>query len=77
MNAVTFAGTEEVLASGYMWEENRKQLAFKPLMMVASEGRGIVVGFAVDPNFRGYLDEMNVLFLNAIFRGVAHARPTP
>ncbi len=77
MNVVTFAGPEQVLASGYMWEENRKQLARKPLMMVATQGRGIVIGFTVDPNFRGYLDGMNLLFLNAIFRGAAHARPGP
>jgi hypothetical protein len=60
-----------------MWEENRRQLAYKPLMMVASQGRGVVVGFTVEPNFRGYLDGMNVLFLNAVFRGTAHTRPAP
>lgn len=76
MNVVTFAGPDQVLASGYMWDENRSQLARKPLMMVATEGRGVVVGFTADPNFRGYLDGMNVLFLNAIFRGAAHARPS-
>ncbi|HUR33287.1 MAG TPA: M14 family zinc carboxypeptidase [Vicinamibacterales bacterium] len=76
-NAVTFAGPDQVLASGYMWEENRRQLAYKPLMMVATEGRGIVVGFTVDPNFRAYVDGMNLLFLNAVFRGAAHARQAP
>jgi len=33
-----------------------------------------VIGFTVDPNFRAYTDGLNVLFLNAIFRGPAHAR---
>jgi len=35
----------------------------------------VVVGFITDPNFRASLDGMNVLFLNAVFRGPAHARP--
>jgi len=30
---------------------------------------------ASDPNFRAFIDGMNVLFLNAVFRGPAHARP--
>ena len=27
-----------------------------------------------DPNFRGMADGLNILFLNAVFRGPAHAR---
>ncbi len=77
VNAVTYEAYEQVLASGYMWDENKKQLARKPLMMVAPTGRGMVIGFASDPNFRAYLDGMNVLFLNAVFRGPAHSRPAP
>ncbi|MCX6630873.1 MAG: hypothetical protein NTW28_24935 [Candidatus Solibacter sp.] len=75
VNAVVFAGPKELLASGYLWEENRKQLAYKPLVLVQREGRGSIVGFTADPNYRAYLDGMNVLFLNAIFRGAAHSRP--
>lgn len=77
VNAVTYEGPEQVLAGGYMWDENKKQLARKPMMMVATQGRGVVIGFASDPNFRAYLDGMNLLFLNAVFRGPAHSRPAP
>ena len=77
VNAVTYEAVDSVLASGYMWEENKKQLARKPLMMVSIQGRGVVIGFASDPNFRAYLDGLNVLFLNAVFRGPAHSRPAP
>ena len=45
-----------------------------PLLMVQPEGRGNVVAFTADPNFRAYLDGLNILFLNAIFRGPAHTR---
>jgi hypothetical protein len=74
VNAAYFLGADKLLASGYMWEENRKQLAFKPLVMVERQGQGHVIGFSFDPNFRAYLDGMNVLFLNAVFRGPAHSR---
>jgi hypothetical protein len=74
VNAAYFDAPDKLLAGGYLWEENRKQLAFKPLVMVQPAGRGTVIGFTADPNFRAYMDGMNVLFLNAVFRGPAHAR---
>jgi len=73
-NVAYFAGADQLLASGYLWDESRKQFAYKPLVMVQREGRGHVIGFTQDPNFRGYMDGLNVLFLNAVFRGVAHSR---
>jgi hypothetical protein len=74
VNAVYFDTADKLVASGHLWAENRKQMAFKPLVISATSGRGIVVGFTQDPNFRGFNDGMNVLFLNAVFRGPAHAR---
>jgi hypothetical protein len=73
INAVYYDGPDHVLASGFMWEPNRKQLAYKPFLVVQREGRGNIVAFTADPNFRGYMDGLNVLFLNAVFRGPAHA----
>jgi len=75
INAVIFESADRLLASGYAWEENRKQLAFKPFLMVQPQGRGLVIGFTQDPNVRAYMDGLNILFLNAVFRGVSHARP--
>ena len=74
VNAAVFLGADKLLASGYMWAENKRQLAFKPLVVIQNEGRGSVIGFTSDPNYRGYLDGLNVLFVNAVFRGPAHAR---
>ena len=73
VNAAYFAAADQVMASGYSWEEFRKQLAFKPLVVVQRAGRGNVIGFTADPNYRASLDGLNLLFLNAIFRGAAHA----
>ena len=75
VNAAVLPSAKDLLASGYLWEENRKQLAWKPLVVAQREGRGVIIGFAADPNFRAYQDGMNMLFLNAVFRGPAHARP--
>ncbi len=75
VNVARFADADELLASGYLWEENRKQLAYKPFAVAQAAGSGYVVGFTQDPNVRAYLDGLNLIFMNAIFRGSAHARP--
>jgi len=75
VNVARFQGPDELMASGYIWEENRRQLAYKPFVVVEPNGRGYVIGFTQDPNVRAYLDGLNVIFMNAIFRGSAHARP--
>lgn len=74
VNAAVFQEPDKAPASGYLWEENRKLLGRKPLLMVQRHGRGHVVAFSADPNYRAYLDGMNTLFLNAVFRGPANAR---
>ena len=65
----------KILDSGYIWEENRKQLAFKPFVVTEGSGRGQVIGFTQDPTVRAYLDGLNVILMNAIFRGPAHSFP--
>jgi hypothetical protein len=73
VNVVSFKSADELLASGYLWEENRKQLAFKPMVTAEETGRGIVIAFTADPTTRGFVDGLDVLFANAVFRGAAHA----
>jgi len=72
INAVVYAQADQVMASGYTWEEFRKQLAFKPFLIVQRDGRGNEIGFTADPNYRAYMDGLNLLFINAVFRGPAH-----
>lgn len=74
-NAAWFKGADELLASGYLWDENRKQLAFKPFVVVEEHGNGLVIGFTQDPTVRAYLDGLNTIFMNAIFHGATQARP--
>ncbi|MBT8074037.1 MAG: peptidase [Xanthomonadales bacterium] len=75
VNVAVFSAADELLNSGYIWEQNRKQLAFKPFVVAQRSGRGYVIGFTQDPNVRAYLDGLNTIFMNAIMRGSAHARP--
>ncbi len=72
-NVAVFLGPDEVLVSGFAWEGSTEQLAYKPLLMEERHGRGLAIGFTADPNFRAYMDGLNILFLNAIFRAPAHA----
>jgi len=75
VNVAVFRGADDLLASGYIWEQNRKQLAYKPFVVAQRSGKGYVIGFTQDPNVRAYLDGLNIIFMNAILRGSAHARP--
>ena len=74
INAAYYDAADKLVVSGYLWAENKKQMAFKPLVVSGTSGRGVVVGFTQDPNFRAIGDGLNILFLNAVFRGPAHAR---
>jgi hypothetical protein len=47
-----------------------------PFVMVQNEGRGVVAAFTADPNFRAFMDGLNVLFLNVVFRGPVVAAVT-
>jgi hypothetical protein len=68
-NVGLFGGETGLLISGFIWEETKQQLAGKAYLMHQIHGRGHVVAFCQDPNFRAYLDGLNLLFLNPIFFG--------
>ncbi|MDO6445122.1 M14 family zinc carboxypeptidase [Colwellia sp. 1_MG-2023] len=74
-NVAWFSGPENVLASGYLWEENKKQLAYKPYLIHQPMAKGMVISFTQEPTTRAYLDGLNVMLLNTIFRSAAHAAP--
>lgn len=74
-NVAWFSDAENVLASGYLWAENKKQLAYKPYLIHQPMGRGMVIAFTQEPTTRAYLDGLNVMLMNTIFRAAAHASP--
>ncbi len=70
-NVFRFEGADDLLASGYLWEENRLQLAYKPFVMAERHGDGVVIGFTQSPTTRAYLNGLNLLLANAVVLGPA------
>lgn len=73
-NVVRFAAPDRLVASGYVWAENRRQMAFKPFMVAQSAGGGMAIGFTQDPAMRGYLDGLDLLLANAVLMAPARVR---
>ena len=59
--------TDEVLASGFLSDDNRERLGGTPALSVTRHGRGAVVRMADDYLFRGYWLGTERLFANALF----------
>jgi hypothetical protein len=72
-NVAWFKDKDTLLASGYLWQQNRVQLAYKPYLIHQPLGAGMIISFTQEPTYRAYLDGLNVLFLNTIFRAAAHS----
>ncbi len=73
VNVARFSDANALLASGYLWAETKAQLAFKPFVVVEPNGDGMVIAFTADPTTRAYLDGLNTLLANALFRAPAHS----
>ncbi len=74
VNVVRFAAADALVASGYVWEENISQMAFKPYMLAEPAGDGLAIGFTHDPSMRGYLDGLDLLIANAVMIAPARVR---
>ena len=73
VNVVRFAEQTLMSSGGQVWQDTRQQVAFKPVLMVSSLGKGQVIGMTADPSFRGFMDGLTVLMGNIIFRAPAYA----
>lgn len=73
-NVMRFAAPDALIESGYVWDENRRQMAFKPYMMAQGTGRGLTIGFAHDPSTRAYLDGLDLLIANAVLIAPSRVR---
>jgi hypothetical protein len=71
-NVGLYMPEDKVLLSGFTWEHAQQQIAGKAYLMYQPHGRGHVVAFAEDPNYRAFCDGLNLLFLNAILFGPGH-----
>ncbi|TVQ68196.1 MAG: zinc carboxypeptidase [Balneolaceae bacterium] len=61
--------TSEPLASGYISGYNLELAADTPSVIVSSLGRGRIISFVDNPNFRAFWYGKNKLFANALFFG--------
>ncbi len=61
--------TSAPLLSGYISDKNLTKLSGAPAVVISSSGRGRVVSFADNPNFRAFWYGTNKLFANALFFG--------
>lgn len=74
VNVLRYADPEDLLASGYLWEENADQLAYKPYLMAQRKGSGMVIGFTQSPTTRAFLNGLNLLVLNSVVLAPAMVR---
>ncbi len=71
-NVGTYSSADDAIVSGLVWPENRTLLANKAFLMHQPRGRGHVIAFAEEPNFRAFMDGTALLFMNAVLLGPAH-----
>lgn len=57
------------LLAGYISEENLKLIPNEPALGLSAFGKGLIISFNDNPNFRAYWYGSNRLFLNALFFG--------
>ncbi|HEV8384668.1 MAG TPA: M14 family metallopeptidase [Candidatus Acidoferrales bacterium] len=71
-NVATYYPENDAMLSGFTWEATRKQTGNKAYLMHQPTGRGHVIAFAEEPNYRAFMDGLNILFLNGVLFGPSH-----
>lgn len=61
--------TQEPLLAGYVHPKQRPLLSGAAAIVVGGYGRGRIIGFPINPNFRAFWYGTNRLFANALFFG--------
>ncbi len=68
-NVGRYAGVDDLVMGGIVWEDAKPQLANKPFLFHQPMGRGQLIAFAEDPNYRAYAEATQLLFINAVLLG--------
>src|SRR6185369_12148294 len=66
---VRYAPQARLRMSGYLWPEMPGRLSESVYLWTERVGRGRVIGFAGDPNFRDHFRGLLPLFANAVLLG--------
>ena len=64
-----YAPVSRLRIAGYLWPEAPARVADTPYLWTERVGRGRVIAFAGDPNFRDLWRGLMPLFANAVFLG--------
>ena len=73
-NAAAFPDAASVKLAGFMWPEVQNAMARTLFAWVEPAGRGNVILFAEDPNFRATQLSTLRMFFNAVFLGPSFTR---
>jgi len=71
-NVGVYAKKDRLVAAGLVWDDARTQLAEKAYLVEEPMGKGRVIAFAEDPNYRAFTEASELLFINAVLLGPAH-----
>ena len=66
---IRYAPESRVRVAGYIWPEVPNRVANSPYLWTENVGRGRVIGFAGDPNFRDMWRGLLPIFANAVLLG--------
>jgi hypothetical protein len=68
-SVLRYAPESRLRIAGYLWPEVPSRLGDSPFLWTESVGRGRIISFAVDPNFRDMWRGLFPLFANAVMLG--------
>ena len=71
-NVGLYESEHRLVAAGVVWDESKIQWAETAFLMIQPRGRGQLVAFAEDPNFRAYTEATELVFMNAVLLGPVH-----
>jgi hypothetical protein len=71
-NVGVYAPVDRLIAAGLVWKEAQPLLAERSFLMHQTLGRGHVIAFAEDPNYRAFAEATSLLFINAVLLGPGH-----
>ena len=70
-NVGIYAKKDRLVAGGYTWQNSQDLLPQKAFLIDQPMGRGHVIAFAEDPNFRAVAEATELLFINAVVLGTS------
>jgi hypothetical protein len=71
-NVGVYESGDALVAAGLVWKEAQPLLAQRAFLMHQPLGRGHVIGFAEDPNYRAFTAATELLFINAVLLAPGH-----